>query len=331
MCRGQGRSKLILFGEHAAVYGYPAVGLSLPQAFELVCCSSSGSVRRAEAEGFRQPGGEDRQILDLLLDDLVQLGELPPQGVWMARGYLPRCGGFGSSAAVCSALASLIRKTESGRYSPETHLLANKLERRFHGSPSGIDTGMALSSGCTLWEDSGGPIPRRSLLSLSEWHLIYGGVLRHGDTASAVASVRQSVLDGDKDRIGHLKALGEIARRFTRLNYPASSEEETEAAQTEIWNSGSFPEIAGLLANEAQTYLSALGLSSPELDTIFVEARNAGALGGKLSGGGTGGAFWLCFGNKDVRDEAMRTLPDRLQSRGVSLAAELKSLSLPDY
>ena len=41
--------------------------------------------------------------------------------------------------------------------------------------------------------------------------------------------------------------------------------------------------------NENHTLLQEMGVSSPQLDQLVIAARDAGALGAKLSGGGRGG------------------------------------------
>src|SRR6266508_2455465 len=49
------------------------------------------------------------------------------------------------------------------------------------------------------------------------------------------------------------------------------------------------PELLGELMNENHALLQKLTVSSPELDQLVEIARNTGALGAKLSGGGRGG------------------------------------------
>jgi mevalonate kinase len=49
------------------------------------------------------------------------------------------------------------------------------------------------------------------------------------------------------------------------------------------------PDNLGLLMDENHRLLADMGVSSPELDRLVAAAREAGALGAKLSGGGRGG------------------------------------------
>ena len=48
-------------------------------------------------------------------------------------------------------------------------------------------------------------------------------------------------------------------------------------------------EALGKLINENQELLETLGVSSPELERLIATARQAGAVGAKLSGAGLGG------------------------------------------
>ena len=62
----------------------------------------------------------------------------------------------------------------------------------------------------------------------------------------------------------------------------------------------------GQLMNLCQGYLNALQVSSPELEELIHIARDNGALGAKLTGGGGGGSMIaLCPGTQDEVAAAM--------------------------
>ncbi len=78
----------------------------------------------------------------------------------------------------------------------------------------------------------------------------------------------------------------------------------------------------GELAWQAQERLAELELSTPELDALLEQGRRAGALGGKLSGAGGGGAFYLIF----AEPQAALSAADLLRSfaiGGIPGAAEM--------
>ena len=70
----------------------------------------------------------------------------------------------------------------------------------------------------------------------------------------------------------------------------------------------------GLLMNVCHGLLNALGVSTPGLERMVTLARDAGACGAKLTGGGGGGSIVaLCPGSVDrvesaLRDAGYRTL-----------------------
>jgi mevalonate kinase len=64
----------------------------------------------------------------------------------------------------------------------------------------------------------------------------------------------------------------------------------------------------GVLAQEAHTYLDELGVATPELNTIIAHGTQAGARGGKLSGAGGGGAFYLVCSTEDEAAAVARAI-----------------------
>ncbi|HSF42637.1 MAG TPA: hypothetical protein VLT87_22725 [Thermoanaerobaculia bacterium] len=187
--------KLILLGEHAVVYGRPAlvaaVDLRLtvrlsPRPGEgvrldLPCLShgeeASWSAVRAYArsvreswaaysrdpgpEGFRQVRGDDpAHVVKAALGEAVEaLGEDTPPGLHLrVSSDLPIGSGFGSSAATAVGVVAgylAWRGADAGLERIER--LALEAERRQHGLPSGVD-GAAILHGGILWarKTSGG-------------------------------------------------------------------------------------------------------------------------------------------------------------------------------
>ena len=65
----------------------------------------------------------------------------------------------------------------------------------------------------------------------------------------------------------------------------------------------------GPLMDANQTHLVEMGVSSPELDKLVEAAREAGALGAKLSGGGRGGNM-IALVKKNNADNVAAALID---------------------
>ncbi len=279
--RGVGHAKLLLFGEHAAVHGHPAVGLSLAE-------TTVAELELEEGAGWRFPGrkaegraGEQEQALLArmlgLLHGLAR-GTEPGGGTARFASDIPPGLGFGSSAALCAAAASALGAGVAER--GQLWAWAHEAERLFHGTPSGIDTGLALLDGLFLFQPQPPGLPSARRLAGLRLDLVIGAVPRHGDTGGLVRGLRERVAGGDHGAAGSLRELGRIARRAAGLlDGPGARE----------------PRLGELaeLANSAQVLLAGQGLSTAELDHLLREGKAGGALGGKLSGAGGGGAFFL--------------------------------------
>jgi mevalonate kinase len=106
------------------------------------------------------------------------------------------------------------------------------------------------------------------------------------------------------------------------------------AAAAEILRGGkeqSAPRDLADLALEAQSILRGLDLSTPELDSLIREGQAGGALGGKLSGAGGGGAFFLICPDPDTAHGAAAALQGLSRSLNLSTAETIYPLSwIPD-
>ena len=192
--------KLILMGEHAVVYGRPAlvgaldrrlrvsfrtrrspgVDLVLP-VLERRISTTWSEIRDRTARTRRRwtrrfvDGEEGEELLRLGSEDLVliALGEaadlagIPHHGlVLRIDSEIPVGAGLGSSAALAVALCGGYLALRGHPTDPETIAeLALEVERRQHGSPSGIDHHAVLHGGL-LWAE-GGPDGRLETESLT--------------------------------------------------------------------------------------------------------------------------------------------------------------------
>ena len=265
---GSAAGKLLLFGEHAAVYGEPALGISLPWTATL-------RVTPLSAEQCRSC-----ELPPLPAALAAMLAEPPHAAEIEVRSHIPIGLGFGSSAALCVAAERALagaRRTE-----PPVAAIwhgAHEREKVFHGTPSGADTGLAAHPGVGYLSWPGGDrgLPRYESLLTSELHLVVAAVPRRGDTRAQVAAVARRLRAGGGAAHGSLRRLGRCSREARSLllqpRMPASA--------------------LGALADAAHRLLSGLGLADPRQDRLLQAGRAAGACGGKLSGAGCGGACYL--------------------------------------
>lgn len=265
--------KLLLLGEHAAVYGYPALGVPLPL----------GVSARLEVPSVRNepyPGTPD--IYHPVLDRLVQTVSgscLPANASLYLESSLPVGVGLGSSAALCTAL---VRAFLPGLDAPSVWQQAHQAEALLHGKPSGIDTGLSVY-GCALgFYFEGKELPRIQPLPALGLHLVVSALPRQKDTRTLIRLIRDRQESQPGPTGQALHALGSLAGQVLQKNRGQNARD---------W---------GSITREAQGILSGLGLSLPELDLFLAEAVEEGALGGKLSGAGGGGAFFLIAENHEA-------------------------------
>jgi mevalonate kinase len=324
---GRGQGKLLLFGEHAAVYGHPAVGLSLPEGIRAEVEVGAGSgwelcgVRPDETERLRE-------LLALFGRILPELGE-GRGGLLRVDSSLPRGVGFGSSGALCGALAKALTAALRPGSSPGSDTavptrdarlqrvweLAHEAERLFHGTPSGIDTGLALLGGLHRFLPQPPGLPRAQRLRGFPMELVIGAVPRAASGGSLIAGLRERVLDGDRATRRRLSRLGGLAL--------------AAAAVLEAGEAQGLEEL-GRLATQAQELLAALGLSTPELELLLGEGLAAGALGGKLSGAGGGGAFYLLYDRPETAEAGVQRLRRACARAGLTGGCLLRRHSWPE-
>lgn len=262
---GAAGGKLLLFGEHAAVYGRPAVGVGVPWRLQL----RFSAARAGDESGDESPAAAER-----LRDACRRIGGAPTAGALEVRSELPLGVGLGSSAALCVALARAVASTRGGR---SLWSVAHRAEHAFHGSPSGIDTGLALLGGVRRFTPPApGRLPTAHAIAVQGLYLIAGFVPRRGDTAAHVAAVRRRMEAGDGAVRSAIDRLGAIVAPACELLAASAADRAVRL---------------GALADEADELLAGIGVGSPAVAGVLAAARSAGATGGKISGGGGGGAF----------------------------------------
>jgi mevalonate kinase len=272
--------KIILFGEHAVVYGRPAIAVPVfqVQARALVKAEPHGQAGciRVQAPDIHL----DAWLADLPEEDPLRsavrgtLEQLkisrPPACTLQISSTIPVASGLGSGAAVSIAIIRAL-STFLGQPLDDERVcsLAFEVEKIHHGTPSGIDN-TVIAYAMPIYFVRGQPIERfhigRPLT------LVIGDTGIPSPTARAVGDLRAAWLDNPSLYEAMFEAAGEIAI----------------AARQEM-QEPTGDKTLGSLMNENHSVLAAMGVSSPRLDSLVLAARRAGALGAKLSGSGRGG------------------------------------------
>jgi mevalonate kinase len=193
------------------------------------------------------------------------------------------------SAAIVRALASAAGEELAP---DDVSELVYQVDRLHHGNPSGIDN-TVIAHEEPVYYVRGQP-PQRFSIGRPFWLAIADTGVR-SPTKITVGDVRRrwehdpAPLEACFDQIG---ALVEAAR--------------------EAIASGDTSRL-GPLMDANHELLCELGVSSPELEQLASEARRAGAMGAKLSGGGRGGNLIAL-----VTPETAGAVADRLREAGAT-------------
>lgn len=276
--------KIILFGEHAVVYGQPAIAVPVSE----VRARAIITARPDHPKGWVALQAPDIG-LDTTWDELPQNHPLVKtvQGVMAAidieqlpaltirvSSSIPIAAGLGSGAAVSIAIIRALTNFLGRQLADEQiSILAFEVEKLHHGTPSGIDN-TVITFEKPVYFSREGPVHKGTLKIIQvakPFTIVIGDSGIPSPTATAVGDVRKA-WEGNRAVFDELfKRTGMISERAHRAI-----------------ESGDFPAL-GPLMNENQALLEKMGVSSPELDRLIHAARESGAPGAKLSGGGRGG------------------------------------------
>ena len=290
-------AKTILLGEHAVVYGRPAIAVPVHQVYARTVVIADPLAQpdliRIEAKDI----GLDTYLSDLETDNpfvvaiesiknKFSLNHLPASHI-VIHSTIPRSAGLGSSAAVA---VSLIRAytTFLGLQpsAQEVSELAYEVEKVQHGTPSGIDnTVIAFETPIVFQKNH----LTRLLQVGSPLTLLIADSGIPGSTKEALTIVRerwQSAPDL------YEQYFDQIAGYVT---------DATEKIRIGDLNS------LGNLMTQNHAILQQIGVSSPELDRFVDNALENGALGAKMCGGGLGGNMIAL-----VKTESVDTISNNL-------------------
>jgi mevalonate kinase len=272
---GTAHSKFILIGEHAVVHGQPAIAIPfsligvetfidyVPGPVKLDSRLYYGPIQMApqELQGIVSCITDTLEYLDLPCDDLVI----------RVHSSIPTGKGLGSSASVAvSIIRSLFDYADRDCTQEELLKLANIAETYAHGSPSGIDT-LTITSDFPIWFEKDQPIQKVDVKE--DLHFIVADSGQNADTRISVQSVTNLLK----------KAPRKIQRKLDRIGQLThNTKEALEKASKHF---------LGTMLNEAQKELEYLGVSDAVLNRLIRFARQEGALGAKLTGGGNGGCI----------------------------------------
>jgi mevalonate kinase len=276
---GKAPGKIILFGEHAVVYGQPAIAIPVTKvnatARVIPNLEPQGSTIRIQAPDIQLEADlsdlpEEHPIAAAirLILEAVAPKNIPALTINFSS-TIPVSAGMGSSAAVSIAIIRALSAFFGKPLSPsEVSDLAYQVEKIHHGTPSGIDNNV-IAHQQPVYFVRDNPIQFLEIQNSTHWVIADTG--EKTPTRETVAAVRAL----------HTENPDPYDQIFSQIG--GLTQQAREALP-----SGDMVTL-GALMNENQRLLEQLNVSSEKLDSLINAALAAGAAGAKLSGGGRGG------------------------------------------
>lgn len=285
--------KTILVGEHAVVYGAAAIALPLPDHCINVDLTLTLPLKpyKLDQEFIVESAPQHRvptQVFAVVRDS-CRLLKIKPINIQIAiKGTLPIGAGLGGSAGLCVAiLRALAEASQRILSAAEIAEMANILEKRFHGNPSGLDTA-AIAHACPIFFTKG---QKSQTLLLDPQHKPLKFLLLDSGTRSST------------------KVMIEIAKPY--FTCPQRGDKRIDSfdtlsrqARTAI-ETNNHDELA-MIINSVDRYLKEAGVSSSELSRLSEVCKKAGALAAKPTGAGGGGCLIILLPNEKTKDVVAR-------------------------
>jgi mevalonate kinase len=272
---GKAHGKIILIGEHAVVHNQPAIAIPFTSATVEVTIEELFGETTIESiyhTGKMKDAPKKLKNLFETLKAVCDYFDVTTENLHITiNSNIPAERGMGSSAAVATALVRALFHAFDKELPDELlHRFVAISENIAHGNPSGLDAKVVSSNDSIFYVKN----KKAEFFNMDlPGYLVVADTGEQGATGEAVIDVGQLVANrktGAKQRITELGDLANQARRFI-----------------ETKDLGRLGEIL----EKAHQNLQKLTVSNEKLDALVQTAKENGALGAKLTGGGRGGCM----------------------------------------
>ncbi len=273
--------KVILFGEHAVVYGEPAIALAVSLRFRMRVEPRTGPRARVHRVDGRRTDPSRHAYFRHALEHNWTGGPLDIR----CQSEIPSASGMGSSAALAVSLVGALLELGGGHLSDDRERVARAAfdtEYTVQGRASPTDTSTAsFGQGILLAKR-----PTKGLLmhvqrGPAEWYV------------HSIKVPRLNVVVGyTGEKSGTADMVGKVRKAYERSAFIRDTVKEIGRVTMEGLRALEAEDAAqlGELMDRNHKLLYNLGVSHPKLDRL-VEAARPHSLGAKLTGKGGGGSM----------------------------------------
>lgn len=276
MIKATAPGKVILFGEHAVVYGRPAIAAPVGQvrATAVITPSPDTDIHLIAPDlnlaATLNEAGQDNPLAAAVLQ-VAPFHQLPPF-ILTVTSQIPIASGMGSGAAITAAIIRAVAHYLGLPASNEwVSDLTYEVEKLHHGTPSGIDNTVVTYEQPVYFVRQQPQNRIEAFRVARPLRLLIAGTGIRSSTKVVVGDVRRQWQANPTRFEALFDGCGQIV----------------DQARTAI-EQGDLAEI-GRLMNQNHALLQEMTVSSPDLDRLVTAALQAGSLGAKMSGAGRGG------------------------------------------
>lgn len=290
-------AKLLLLGEYLALFGHPAFGISLPLKMKMKYIPSNEPL-------YIQSEYPVQNEFYNYIESVCKKHMLSVlKGRIIVESDIPLASGLGSSAAFCVCIAKILHTLNT--QTDDIYIiwrLAHQIECFFHKQASGIDTAIAIFGehfGMPVLLESTNNTENPSGYSVRpidiplQGNIIYGHTQRTQNNAQSISVVFAHIKEKMNCNDATIKKW--IDAHTTAIHI-------IKDFNTGVISKNIFLSELSLYINKIHSILIMLGISTKKIDAIVSLMKEKGCLGGKMSGGGYGGAFY-CVKHQSIHIE----------------------------